>query len=431
MITNERQYRITKAELAKLREAIKSFDMEKAIASMGDRTLAKAQLQAMQSEDEVLSDQLREYEALRSGAVASFEADSLSALPDLLVRARIAKGLSQRELAEKLNIQEQQIQRYEMEEYASASLRRLVEVSDALGLKISERARLEAEVTGEEAAAGGRELDWDRFPITEMYRRHWFDNFSGTMREAQENAKHLLGEFLIIGRLKPTEALYKKHVRTGSALDQYSLLAWQYRILRLAGRERTATPFRRSRISTAWIQELASLSAAENGPQLAKEHLREAGIALIMEPHLPKTHLDGAAFLYLTERPVVGLTLRYDRLDNFWFVLFHEMAHVLLHFGKRGITRFFDDLEGEPDDIEREADDFASEALIPSAVWEVSLARYLRSADSVRELSQQLGISPAIIAGRIRKEADNFVLLSELVGAGEVRKRFPEVKFGQ
>src|SRR5712664_808641 len=106
MITTERQNRITKAELAKLRTAIESFDMQETIASTGDKVLAEAQLQALESEREVLSDQLKEYEALKSGAVEILEADTLGDLPDLLVRARIAKGLSQRQLGERLGLKE-------------------------------------------------------------------------------------------------------------------------------------------------------------------------------------------------------------------------------------------------------------------------------------------------------------------------------------
>ena len=143
MITNERQYRIGKAELEKLREAIRRLDMTEAASALnGDRVLAKAQLDALQSESEVISEQLREYESLKTGSVRNLEAGSLSELPGLLIKARIALGLSQRQLAEKMGLKEQQVQRYEAENYASASLRRLVEVSDALGLKVAGRTRL-------------------------------------------------------------------------------------------------------------------------------------------------------------------------------------------------------------------------------------------------------------------------------------------------
>ena len=140
MITNERQYKITKAQHAKLKKAAEEFDLNEATKRIGSKVLAKAELDALKSEVEVLSAQLQEYEALKSGAITTLKADTLQELPGILIRARIAKGLSQARLAEKLGLKEQQIQRYESEGYASASLRRLTEIADALELKISEQA---------------------------------------------------------------------------------------------------------------------------------------------------------------------------------------------------------------------------------------------------------------------------------------------------
>jgi HTH-type transcriptional regulator/antitoxin HigA len=140
MITNERQYRISKSQLAKFESAVLGFDLKEAAERIGSRVLAKAELDALKSECEVLSSQIQDYEALKSGAVTVLEAESLDELPSILIRARIAKGLSQRELAIRLGLQEQQIQRYESEEYASASQRRIVEVARTLGLNFKKAA---------------------------------------------------------------------------------------------------------------------------------------------------------------------------------------------------------------------------------------------------------------------------------------------------
>jgi HTH-type transcriptional regulator/antitoxin HigA len=130
------------------------------------------------------------------------------------------------------------------------------------------------------------------------------------------------------------------------------------------------------------------------------------------------------------QKPVIGITLTYYRLDNFWFVLLHELAHLVLHLKKGDVEVCFDDLEATPDDIEKQADEFASEAIIPSKKWEISSARYTRTAQAVRNLAEELTIAPALIAGRIRKETENYTILKEFIGVGEVRKHFPTVKFG-
>lgn len=142
MIANERQYRITKAQHVKLKAMTDAFDLHEAEKRIGSKMLAKAELDALKSEVDALSAQLREYEALKAGAVTTLRAEGLQELPGILIRARIAKGLSQSQLANKLGLKEQQIQRYESEEYASASLRRLIEVVEALELKIVEEAEL-------------------------------------------------------------------------------------------------------------------------------------------------------------------------------------------------------------------------------------------------------------------------------------------------
>ena len=162
MITNERQYRISRSQLEKFKKAIESFDFEEVIREVNSKKLAKAQLDALQSEYDILYEQVQEYERLRSGAVEMLKASSLEELPCILIRSRIARGLSQKDLASRLGLKEQQIQRYEAEEYASANLSRLGEVAKALDISIREIAEFEPS-KGEVAI--GKKLEWDQFPM--------------------------------------------------------------------------------------------------------------------------------------------------------------------------------------------------------------------------------------------------------------------------
>ena len=137
MITNERQYRITKSQILNLTNAAKSFTLEDTNKPVSSISLDKIELEALKSEIEVLSKQLFDYEALKLGAVNVFKVNSLQELPMLLIQARIAQGLTQRQLANKLELKEQQIQRYESEVYASANIRRLAEIADVLNLEVT------------------------------------------------------------------------------------------------------------------------------------------------------------------------------------------------------------------------------------------------------------------------------------------------------
>jgi HTH-type transcriptional regulator/antitoxin HigA len=172
----------------------------------------------------------------------------------------------------------------------------------------------------------------------------------------------------------------------------------------------------------------------DDGPRLAQEWLADRGIILVVEAHLPRTRLDGAALLTEDGVPIIALTIRYDRLDNFWFTLLHECAHVVRHLvGASGADsmEYFDDLDvADTGDIrEREADTFARESLVPSAQWQASAVAFAPSVDAAVALAEEVGVSPAVIAGRVRHEKRNFRLLSPLVGTGKVRRLFPEVRF--
>lgn len=138
MIKNERQYRVTQTQAKKFEQALAQFDKNLDKREEVHPLLWKAQRDALQSQLSDLREELEEYEALKSGKRAVLELESLEELPLALIKARIAAGLSQKELAQRLGLKEQQIQRYEDTEYASASFARLVEVSQALGINIRE-----------------------------------------------------------------------------------------------------------------------------------------------------------------------------------------------------------------------------------------------------------------------------------------------------
>lgn len=132
MIKNERQYRIAKAQIAKFEEAIKTFGTESRTNRTTHHRLIEAQRDAMESQLESLRNELAEYEDLESGNTPPPDLQYISIVPRDLIRARIAAGLSQKELAKRLGMPEQQIQRYEAKEYESVSLARISEVAKVL-----------------------------------------------------------------------------------------------------------------------------------------------------------------------------------------------------------------------------------------------------------------------------------------------------------
>lgn len=138
MIANERQYRIAKAEAQKFQQAIAAAQQSEPSADVHPR-VHNAIVESLASELAILREELRHYEALKAGKVKRRTVRSIRELPVLLIEGRIAAGLTQRQLAARLGLPEQQIQRYEATMYSGVSLDRLQEVADALGLEIEER----------------------------------------------------------------------------------------------------------------------------------------------------------------------------------------------------------------------------------------------------------------------------------------------------
>ena len=136
MIKNERQYRITKNQAERFLQTLDSLRRRSKESTDGTHPLiAKAQEDALRSQLADLEEQLSEYESLKAGNFQLDELNLIAELPAVIIKARIAQGLSQKDLADRLSLKEQQIQRYEATDYATASLARIKEVVGALGVK--------------------------------------------------------------------------------------------------------------------------------------------------------------------------------------------------------------------------------------------------------------------------------------------------------
>ena len=285
------------------------------------------------------------------------------------------------------------------------------------------------------------DIQWDRFPVRELLKVGWITDCSAPKgkRLSFADSKSAMEAFFrpiggvgyAIGVLHKTD-----RVRTAASSDRFALAAWAGYVRRRADSASIGGVFD----SRAWgvdrLRELRNLSRYDVGPRLAIQFLDERGIAVVIAPHLKRTRLDGAAMLRSDGAPVVALTLRHDRLDNFWFTLFHELMHVILHLSGNRLDSsaervFLDDLDVTSDtsSVEKEADDAAREALVPAAEWDQSSVKYVAAPATVSQLASRIGVADAVVAGRVRFERRNFRLLSGMVGAGQVRRHFPDVKW--
>jgi len=269
--------------------------------------------------------------------------------------------------------------------------------------------------------------DPSKFPLQEMFKRGYFKKSFDSLRKVKDQAEEALRDFMQNAQLQPARMrapLHQKGVRT---MDEYALLVWQVAVLKKARSLKLAREYVKGSITDAWLKDLTKLSRFDQGPRLAQEFLADAGIALVFEDHFDKTYLDGAAMLDGT-RPVVALTLRHDRLDNYWFALLHELVHVQKHLRPDNdfiADNLEDKLQMQTHD-EKEADEGAKNTLIAPAEWEATAVRLEPSTENAMALADQLRIHPVIVAGRVRHETGNWRLLSNI--KAPVRQHFDQEK---
>ena len=261
------------------------------------------------------------------------------------------------------------------------------------------------------------------YPMKQMYDRGYFDGYGGNWRSDSKDKRGLLDRLFssLTTDMDRVPAFARQGGGAKAKVNPHALEAWRARVLVRAARETSPPPWDPSLVDDEFLRWLAGLSCLDDGPRLACEALLEKGIAVIIEARLDQTHLDGSALLAEGGHPVIGLTLRQDRLDNFWFTLFHEIGHVMRHLSSENTAIFDVEIDRKHSDgVEREADEFALDTLIPPEKWEE--VKRLRYAKDIRAAASRLRVGSAVIAGRLRREANDFRRHPTLVGYGKARE---------
>jgi HTH-type transcriptional regulator/antitoxin HigA len=421
LIASERQARETEAELAELDVALSSEQTLKDIVSGLPSEVIEGIRRSLATERRELGEALEAYERTKGGDSSSLMKRAGNDPGALLVVARIVKRLSQKELARKLGMPEQQIQRYEAERYKSISLHRYQKVAHALGAKLSVDV---GPPDDEWAFSYGAPSSEELSKVLRHARGNgWLDGDEPDEKASSQLQRYVADHVQRHG----TPSLLRTGLNVIDHAGDWILLSWKAQVTRVAERviEERRTVYRP--IDVSWLINLVRLSQYDDGPIRARDLLLEHGIVLIVEPHVVGMKVDGAAFL-VDGVPVIGMTMLRDTIDNFWFTLIHEVAHIVLHYRTGLAAGFFDDMSlsdhetsADVSEMEREANDFAGNLLIPNEVWTRSPARISRTSEPVEKLARQLGIHPAIIFGRIRMERNDFSQFSNKIGRGLVR----------
>lgn len=272
------------------------------------------------------------------------------------------------------------------------------------------------------------DYDYSKFPLIEMMERGYIRQMPS--KELKQDPEKYVRPFLKSSPTTPFQALLRAPLTQSGArtMDEYALIIWRAAVAKKAAVMDLKSTFDRAVITTEWLRDVAKLSVHADGPRLAQKWLANYGIALVIEKGFAKTYLDGAAMMD-GNQPIVALTLRHDRIDNFWFALLHELVHVWKHLkkGTMFIADNLDDTTRVGKTQEDEADAGATEALIPKRLWDKSAVKTSLLAEDALVLAKQAGVHPAIVAGRVRYLNRDWRLLSGIIrDAGQVTPFFAD-----
>lgn len=354
MIRNERQFRTTLRQRQMLAEALDQLTDHTASPPSGVSSLvpagSDAQILALQRASLAgqladLDAQVREYEQLRDGQVAASPVASLSDLPNALVRARIAAGLSQRDLAARLGMKEQQVQRYEADSYAGASLSRLREVMIALGVELEGDVRLPASATQlSSLRARLRAMGFDRRTVDHRLLRDLAGNASpAKVLAAAERIARLLGlpvqQLLSPAAAVPAFATTARFQVPRSAalagLDAYTRYAESLAdiVLRATSHLPARLPGDAQTVRTAIDQIAATIAPEQEQAHLDSEILLLAALQYVASIGVPVLALrDPGAFhgacFSRDGRSVIVLKHTTDSPARWLALLPHELRHL-------------------------------------------------------------------------------------------------------
>jgi HTH-type transcriptional regulator/antitoxin HigA len=252
----------------------------------------------------------------------------------------------------------------------------------------------------------------EKFPVREMIRRGWI--------EATEDLNDLAEKLEKFFRLNSLdEPLHFPHAARRNYTSDLSTiqLAWLFRVKQIA----EAMPlkkFSEASLRAALPKLEAFLTEPEESRHVARV-LAECGVCFVIVEPVPGSKIDGVCFWINGGRtPVIGLTLRYDRNDNFWFVLRHEIEHVLRGDGKTDIVIDEDVGQANPDISEEEkaADDAAGNFCVPTVEMDSFIARVqpFFSEKTINGFARRIGRHPGIVVGQLQHRLNRNELLNKL-----------------
>jgi len=243
---------------------------------------------------------------------------------------------------------------------------------------------------------------YSRFPVREITKRKWIEP-----SDRIDVVEHRVCRFYGIKDID--EPIHFDHAAKADQYDERTPIqyAWLYRAKELAQAVQSGS-YSEKKLRSA-LDKLKELLAAPEEIRQAAHILSEAGVRFVIVEHLPGAKIDGATF-WLGDSPVIAMSLRFDRVDNFWFVLRHEIDHVLNRDGQvidvELMENIRDNVALPPEEVRANSE--ASEFCVPQEELKSFIVRIrpLYSEQRILLFARRIGVHPGIVVGQLqfRKE---------------------------
>jgi HTH-type transcriptional regulator/antitoxin HigA len=284
----------------------------------------------------------------------------------------------------------------------------------ALKMSPEKLARLQAEWDVRRAdepdpAIATRARIFERYPLREMAKRGWIDP-----EHPSKSIESQICDFFGVSSLDDVPYLAHSAKKTNYDHIPAPQLAWLFRVRQIA-KEMHCPTFDRAKLQQA-ITQFSDLRIEPEAVRHVPVLLNAAGVRLVVVEALPNSRIDGVCFWLDGRNPVIGLSIRYDRIDNFWFVLRHECAHVMHGHGKE-IALIDSDLEGDLSSVVQEeeiiANREAAEFCVPPEKMRsfIDRKRPFFAERDVLAFAKIQKVHPGLVVGQIQRAMDRYDLL--------------------
>ena len=239
---------------------------------------------------------------------------------------------------------------------------------------------------------------YSHMPVREMIKKKWIKLCEDVEELEKEVLKFFNWETLNFDLYKQHLPLFRKS-EAYSQYNEYNALVW-YSMAKNMAKEYKVTSYNKEKLLSL-SKELHKFTVYSDGVKEFIQHLNDAGVIFFVLSHINKTYIDGASF-YNNENPVIVYSKRYDRIDNFWFVIAHEIAHIIKNLEKKEDYYSINfDVNKFPrqKEVEKEADEFALEVIKEKEIIEFFKNKTYKTHHSILEAEKKLQICAGIIVG--------------------------------